>query len=449
MAPPHADGYGGGRVSVWLHTGKDQVLTSRSDVARYADGHEFVHAFDEVRARIDRAFGRWLDLPQSVSFDSQVTQAVYALRRLQLDLEQVQSWLAGGSYPEYQLGSDLSTELATVGRILTDDGLFAGLTLDTVKHRYASGAQRAVAGLYAMSTVCGSHIAAEQHLWVNARQDLFSIIENAQGGFARSGERAGDVTWKVLLTVLGVAVKGLSLIATATGAGVGAGVALGGIGLAIDTLSNSAPDGVAKKSRDIPATYNAVMSAIETSLADLASTIRHEEGLIASNIEANLLHIRDDATKYDLTGVMFDDNDERNAAIRFDLVSAPSVSVAMRRVSDELEAAARYFPFLDVTTACRRDPSVGLGGTGPASQIEEFAHVIERLLKALSVEFRLGAGNWDGATHLFAEQESAVQGIVANLESQLDLTPFAELGASPSIIDPLMAVAESGEGRSN
>lgn len=442
VAPPHADGNGGGKVAVWLDTGKPQVLTSRADVSMYADIHEFTVAFDEVRSRLDSAFGTWLDLPQALVFDSQVTSAAHALRRLQLDLEQVQSWLAGGAYPEYLLGSDLSVELATVGRVLSDDGLFGGLTLDTVKRRYAAGAQRAVAGLYAMSTVCGGHIAAEQQLWKGARQDLFLIIDKARGGLVESAKGGGAADWTVILSVVGVAIQGLSLIATASGVGAGAGLALGGIGLAVETLEEVVADQETRAA--VPANFETVMSAIESSLADLAASIRHEEGLIASNIEANLRHIRDDATKYDLTGVMFDDNNERNSAIRFDTVNAPSVSVAMRHISDELDAAARYFPFFDVTTACRRDPSIGLGATGPAVQIEEFATVIKKLLDALSLEFSLGAGNWDAATELFAEQENSVQGIVYALESQIDLSPVASLGGEASALDPLESPAASG-----
>ncbi|NTV40045.1 MAG: hypothetical protein HGA51_08865, partial [Demequinaceae bacterium] len=400
------------------------------------------HEFQEVRARIDRAFSTWLDLPQALRFDVQVDSAASALRRLQVDLEQVQSWLAGGAYPEYQLGSDLSMELATVGRILSDDWLFSGLTLDTVKERYASGAQRAVAGLYAMATVCGGHIAAERSLWASARQDVFSIIKNGHDGFVGASARDDGIGWGPFLTVLGVAVKGMSLIATATGAGAGAGLALGGVGLVIEELEASASDAAGTDPRDIPAaTYAGVMSGIEASLADLAAAIRREESLIVSNIEANLGHIRDDATKYDLTGVMFDDNNQRNSQIRFDVTSAPSVSVAMRAVSAELGAATGYFPYLDVTTACHRDSTIGLGATGPASKIEEFATTIERLLNALSVEFSRGADNWDAATQLFTEQENAVMGIVSLFEDQIDLTPFADIDEPASIVDPLLSDA--------
>lgn len=447
ISPPDSSGHGGGRLAVWNYAGGGGLYTVASEVSSWSEPREFVHEFDEVRARIDRAFSKWLDLPQALRFDVQVDSAASALRRLQVDLEQVQSWLAGGAYPEYQMASSLSMELATVGRILSDESLFAGLTLDTVKERYASGAQLAVAGLYAMSTVCGGHIAAERSIWANARHDLFSIISSGHDGFVGASARDNGIGWGPLLTVLGVAVKGMSLIATATGAGAVPSLALGGVGLAIEQLKDTASGAVTEEARAIPATYAGVMSAIETSLTDLAAAIRREESLIASNIDANLDHILDDASKYDLTGAIFVDDDPRDLQIRFDTTSAPSVSVAMRAVSAELDAATGYFAYMDVTTACSRDSSIGLGATGPASKIAEFATMIEGLLNALSVEFSRGADNWDGATQLFMEQENAAMDIVKIYESQIDLTPFADIDEPPSIVDPLLSDAESGAGR--
>lgn len=436
ITPPNEAGYGGGRLAVWQYA-TGGLYKTRSEVASWADPDEFIEAFNEVRSRIDRAFSAWLDLPQGLRFDTQVQSAASAIKLLQLDIGEVESWMKGGPYPEYQMGSTLIDELATVGRILSDDLLFGGLALDAFKDRYGGNAQRAAAGLYAMSTVCGGHIAAERALWKNARQDLLGIIETGESGLIAASTTHHDINWGLVLSVVGVAIKGASLIAKATGAGAAASLALDGVGLIVDEVGDQVAD--ADKSKVVPPSYSEVMAAIETSLNELNAAIRNEESLIASNTEANLGHIRDDASKYDLTGVIFDDNDDRGTKIRFDTVTAPSISVAMRNASAQLEAASSYFSYFDITSACQRDPSIGLGEHGPAAQVDEFSRTIKQLLNALSVECERGADNWDRATQLFEQHESGVVELVNVLESEIDLASLAQIDADSSVVDPLMS----------
>lgn len=417
-------------MAVW----EGNLLLIDSEVHMF-DNQYFVRLFASIRSEIDALFTDWHGLPNSWEFALETADAKKLYAALRLEIEDV----GDEQHPaEYSVESELSVQLSEIASLLYNLDLFAGEAMSAFRLRYARRSMIAIGALSAMSQVCGGHVAAEGLIWGQVAVDLRELFEGAHAAFTAKAAENPPIDWVAGLKVLGTAAKGAGIIATGTGAGAVVGAAISGAGLVIEVVSSAVASTV-EAPQIAASTYSEIVESIRASLAAENKAIFQEEDLIRKNCVANLQHITgEDKSSYDLTGAIFDDQNRPDGEIRFDPVNDGSVSTAMRIIAAKLDAASKYYAKLDITEPSTRTcPRIGIGQTGPAPQVLEFATTLQSLIVALSAEFIEGAAKWDALSAALQSLDRNESGKIQVMETEVDLGPYSDLEGDPGVIDPL------------
>lgn len=403
-------------------------------------------------------------MPEPHRFDDEMLAVKSAIRTLALDFHEMEGWSfapgsdggSGGpvssSGRALELPSELLSSLSVVFANFSNGDSFSGNAILPVKQRYVTGTQIATRALFGLLYVYGGHIAAEREIWVEARSSMDRILDEALRGFVLvAADSHANIDLQSVLSITGVALDGLSLLAAATGVGVVASVTIGAVGLGVKAIGSSfsgasehstscVADAPVEQSESM-GSYHEVIEFMNTAVSEFRDSIRREEEAIEKNIRENLDSISEYSNYYDLTGALFDDQNRSSAGGHAQITWLPSAAAegtsCMRTASEFYITAGKILDDTDISAAAKRHYSIGTSANGPAQPMNELGSTIRALLLALGAELQSGADNIDGATDLFMEAENEYKGKLVTLERAVDLASVSQVGSDTVVVDPL------------
>lgn len=380
---PGEDGEGGGdwdgnfALTDWMVNGsKDE---------------EFSNAFADIRTRIDNALKDWDHnlLPKPTNLEEDVEQARQAVRLLSTESSSEGGTTTGGG------------EVAGYLKTLDQNAFsMSGQAMEVFKVKFINMLGSAISGYRGIALILGNASSAELKIWTEARATIVDSVTKTTAAF-NAAANDDSVNWDVAIKVAGAAVAGAKLFMT------GGVYALEGAAIGLTLLSDV--KAINEKNATKPASnnYEGIMTAFETSLKDLSTSIKAEEELIKTNVETNFGQVEKDKSSYDLTALIAEDdpNTEANESKSIFEVTDDSqagiivsdanlangiIDVAMPGVANELAKASDQIFYAGQTRLGRPD-GIGLGSTGPSEQIYDLGWRAAELCKDLEWEVRNGA----------------------------------------------------------
>ena len=391
---PGADGEGGGDWS------------SNNFIANIFTGgsndEEYKGAFDSIRSLIDDAIAPWLSLPDP----SDIATAVENCRQVTRRLSGAAAATAGG-----QSGAGIIP--GNISYVIESSSGMSGSAISAFKSNFLAQLGPVIGGQHGISIIVGSTLAAEEGIWEAARQGVADIVaagRDASQALADSGS-SGDV--KTVLEVAGWAVKGAKVFLP------GAGAALEVAGIGIQILSGT-PAGSSEETIT-GADAAAVLSSFEDALTALNDSITAEETQLSTNLTDNLANIRADASSYDLSvpGIRNDPNDANDVIAIEPALISEITKTYLPAIATELTAVAGLAASATISGA-RRDPSLGIGATGPGVPWAELSFLLRELLTNLSWDVTKGATNLDLVLQDLQAHEDRITREIETVLAQLD-----------------------------
>jgi hypothetical protein len=367
---PGADGEGGGDWS------------SNNFIANIFTGgsndEEYKGAFDSIRSRIDSAIEPWLTLPDPAD----ITPEVEECRQVTRKLSGAAAASSGG-----QVGAGIIP--GNISLILENSDAMAGHAIAAFKSQFLAQLGPVIGGHHGISLVVGSALAAEEGLWGAARQAVADAVAAgvaASSALAASGSSGSP---EVVLQVAGWAAKGAKIFVP----GAGAVLEVASLGIEILGESTGKPGEDPKVSG---ADAEAVLSAFESALDRINSDISTEETRLQENLSTNLANVRADQTSYDLSAppIRNDQADTTDVIAYQPGLITEITKTYLPAIAAELTSVAGTVAGASIGGA-RRDPSLGIGATGPGVEWAELSFLLRELLTNLSWDVTKAATNLD------------------------------------------------------
>jgi len=369
---PGEDGQGGGDwsgnfIEEWFVGG---------DKDREWKGH-----MDEVRARVDNALRPWEDLPDPATFDSYIEY----LRQANGKLAVATASSGGVATGAGKIGAQLKI-------IEENSSAMSGGIISAFKSKFLLELGKAIGGHHGLTVILGQAMTAEQNLLKQARQDVAQAVASATAALDACA-KGGDPKMSFEFKVAGAVLAGVTAFATG-----GATVALSGAGAGLTLLTTLSEESENKAKEPASKDYEGLMKGFEDSLGGINKAIKNEEGGVSDNLKTNLSKLQIDEASYNLTNPMQNVSDdsqlhtsESRAIIHNRSLVFEITDTAMPTIADELVAAKDLVWTGWSATPYYRDPSIGLGETGPYTQWGDLAAPLWRLIGDLEWEIRNGA----------------------------------------------------------
>ncbi|MDQ4054184.1 MAG: hypothetical protein M3237_15975 [Actinomycetota bacterium] len=339
-------------------------------------------AFDNIRSRIDGYLKPWEDLPDPETFNDYVED----LRRANVKLAVSFSASGGVASGAGKIGTQLIL-------IQVNSTAMSGGMIEAFKSKFLLALGNAIAGHHGLTVILGQAMTAEQRLLKEARQDVAQAVASATKALdAYAHDSSAELAFA--FKVAGAVVAGVSAFATG-----GATAALAGAAAGLSLLEKVAEHSEKKAKEPKQKDYEGLMDGFKTALDDLNAAITTEEGIIRDNLKDNLDNLQADDTSYNLTNPMqsiSDDSElhtveEGRAIVHNRSLVYEITGTAMPTIADELVAAKDKVWAGWSATPYYRDPSIGLGETGPYPPWADLAAPLWRLIGDLEWEVRNGA----------------------------------------------------------
>jgi hypothetical protein len=370
---PDKDGNGGGnwqsgRIREWIWNGHNDS--------------RFHAAFDQVRQRVDAALKPWEDIPDPTGFDRYLEY----LRQANRELSASSSSSGGGAATG---GGSLGGNLTIIQENST---AMSGAMITAFKSRFLLQLSNAIGGHHGLTVILGQALAGEQNLMKETRADVAEAVTKttqALEAYAHGGSSDASFVFKVA----GAVVAGVSAFVSG-----GATVYLSGAAAGLTLLTTVADHEEKAAKEPSQQDYAGLMDGLQTALDDINNTIKREEGLIRDNLTRNLHQVQADEASYNLTNPIQNISDDSQldegpgrAIIHDRSLVAEITGTAMPAIADELGKAQNDVLNGWSGTPYYRDPSIGLGETGPYPQWENLVGPLWRLISDLEWEVRNGA----------------------------------------------------------
>ncbi|MFG6475958.1 hypothetical protein ACFXP7_06170 [Microbacterium sp. P06] len=360
-------------------------------------------SFDGIRSRVDNAVEIWRDLPTGTAAGVYKTSTSSAAASLG----------ASGTGASVADDGAILTSTNTMGDLLTQQlvASFIGPMLDKYYTQFKGISQ----SLGAAAAILQMNYTMQSSMWQGVRDDVATIIENAESACAEYAESKGTADFQVTLGVVATVAAAVATVATA-----GAAAPLVG---AMVTLSAAASTAVAAISADASITggsYDELMSSFEEALDTLRSAVSDQESEVRTMLSGAVSAVAADPGGFDLNRYKIHPQDE---AFSDEIVMVrqhtDTVSSNMQRVIEGLDAAKTALgspPDSDPT------PHLQISSGTHSSALSLFDYTADALKSTLE-EYSRGKDLFDAEVENYFNTDEESRQTVEDLAASEALTP--------------------------
>jgi hypothetical protein len=269
--------------------------------------------------------------------------------------------------------------------------------------------------LYKVACARGRAEAAQEKLWIEARENVANILTHARKAF-EDVSRGDTYTWTEVLTAIGWAVQVASLVVGPEGALVG-----GAVGLVIDITAT----GLGRKEEKSASvgSYADVVAGLRTMLDGLNSQIRHEEEALQIDLVKILDAVRDLGNRATVDASAKDIPSGADGPVKIikqdeeDIYLIVKLLAGVRSGLNDIATEARDFPIHGAVT---RDPKVGIGRSGPSEQLFDLSDLLQKSLSDLALEVEYGTKALKLAAEAILTTDTGFARQLKDLENEID-----------------------------
>ncbi len=367
---PTEDGVGGGeRIAV----GNDSMAPT----------------FDNIRARISAATDKWVGLPSGAGASSVRT----SVGSVAVQFGAAAS--GGAAIADGEVAKSIDTISNTV--VSNFRGSFKAPFLDKYDAQFA----KVIGGTGAAAAILQTAYAAEEAIWPAAQQDAVDICESVRNAFRTKAKQSSDQVRDIALGVV-AAVAGVVTIVASAGTAAPIVTMIGFAKTAASAVESL------NKTIDISTdSYESIMASLESASSALNYVITEQEHSIRAMVSSTSALISFNFEAFNLDAYSLRDFSSDDT-IAIEQSEADTVLLNMNRLLAVMASASTALSRQPSDDFLRRDSEVGLGRTGPYSQIIELHDVISRCLKSTHNEYERGRALLEAtANDLFASEDGA------------------------------------------
>lgn len=380
---PDEMGVGGGEVlHVPLEHPRAGVSDAQIEQVKQSTTESLAENWGIIRDRIDAAMEPWLDVPKAGDFDTVLGTC-----------NELIAGILGAVTPSGNALTGSGEMAGPLERMLMESTKFGGGSLDDFKIRYIDESSTRAARITALAEVLGEGTTAEQEIWRCVDADLLELVTRYEEAF-RAAASGGSANAAIVLSVIGAAVAGAAIFATA---GTATAIALAGAGVVI-SLAKSIESETGAETQD-NREFNDVESgldAFEKALGALSDGIKTEEDGVKAALSTNIDNVKSHADQFQLSPAPIYSWDDATmyADVMANLSLARKYMPNAATVASEAAVLARSIP-LDFFDAILHDYAAGYNVFGAYTEMSGVANLVQQLLDELAWDLDRGAQNFE------------------------------------------------------
>lgn len=361
-------------------------------------------SFDGIRSRVDNAVDKWRNLPTGAAAGTYKTSTSGAAASLG----------ASGSGASVADDGAILTSTNTMGDLLTQSlvASFIGPMLDKYYTQFKGVSQ----SLGAAAAILQMNYTMQSTMWRSARDDVASIIENAESACAEYAKNKGAADFQITLGVVATVAAAVATVATA-----GAAAPLVGSMVALAAAASTAVSAISANASITGDSYDEIMSSFENALEKLRTTVSEQESEVRTMLSGAISAIEQDPSGFDLNRYRIETQDEAfSDKIVMVRQHTNIVSSNMQRVIDGLDAAKTALgspPYSDPTP---HDSRISSGTHSYALSLFDYT---ADALKSTLEEYARGKDLFDAEVENYFNTDEENQQLVRTLAASEALTP--------------------------